>query len=63
MIWPTRYEVVRVLQDGDGGRTWTVPHSSARTLEEARQLAERELAHWIVVERRVVASSKKQEKP
>ena len=57
-----RYEIVRVFRD-DGGEwpTWTVPHSTARSLDEAIEIAKRDLVHWLIVERRVVASSEKPE--
>lgn len=61
MKWPVRYEVVRVLQTPEG-QTWTLPHASARTEHEARQIAKRELDSWIIVERRVVDASDQPEK-
>jgi hypothetical protein len=57
VIGRVSYEVVRVIPGEGGSRAWTLPHASARTLEEARAIAGRELAHWIVVERRVVDAS------
>ena len=62
MKYPVRYEVVRVIPGEGESPTWTLPHASARTEHEARQLAKRELAHWIIVERRVVDTSEEPEK-
>lgn len=55
-----RYEVSRVLRDANGRKSWTIPHASAASRSEAREIAKRDLQHWIIIERKVVETSDEQ---